>query len=51
MRLGVDIDEPDALAGAREGGAEIHGGGCFTDAALLIDDGNAAHEKLFAISL
>ena len=43
VRLRIDIDQPHALPGAGERGAQIHRGRRFADAALLIDDGDAAH--------
>ncbi len=45
VRLRIDIDQADTLAGAGEGGAQVDGRGGFTDAAFLVDDGDAAHEK------
>ncbi len=43
--LRIDIHEADALTGTGERGAYIHGGGGFSDAAFLIDDGDGAHEE------
>ena len=43
VRLRIDIDQADALPGAGERGAEVHGGRRFADAAFLIDDGDGAH--------
>ena len=45
MRLRIDIDQADALTGASERGAKVHGSRRFTDAALLIDDGDGAHGR------
>ena len=45
MRLRIDIDQADALTGAGERGAEVHGRRCFSDAAFLIDDGDGAHGR------
>ena len=44
LRLRVEVDEQDALAGECERGAEVDGGGGFADAAFLIgDDEDASH--------
>ena len=42
VALGVHVDEQDALLGEGEGGREVDGGSGFTDAALLIGDGEDA---------
>ena len=44
MRLRIDVDEPDALPCAGQRGAQVDRGRRFADAALLIDDGDGAHE-------
>ena len=39
VALRIDVDEQHAPLGQRQRGGEIDGGGGFTDAALLVGDG------------
>jgi hypothetical protein len=42
--LGIEVDQTDALAAGGERGAQVDGRRGFADAALLVDDGDGAHD-------
>src|SRR5690606_35924235 len=43
VRLGIEVDEQDAVSGAGEGDADVDGRGGLSDSAFLIDKCNATH--------
>ena len=53
VRLGVEVNEEDALLGHGEGGGEIDGRGGLADATLLVGDGDdpGAHFMLYDLSI
>jgi hypothetical protein len=40
VALGIDVNQEHALLGYRQRGGEIDGGGCFSNATLLVRDSN-----------
>src|SRR5690606_18798215 len=43
VRLRIEIHHGHTLSFACQSGTQVHGGGSFTNATFLIDDGNRAH--------
>src|SRR3546814_3262922 len=50
VALGIEIDQQDAKPGGGQPRGQIDGSGGFSDAALLIGDGNTDHPRPFLLT-